>query len=263
MEAHQDPVRRQVRSYYRTVSRYIEAELLGRDDRKFWAERARGSGGAPVLELGCGTGRVTEVLAAQCEGVVGVDLSPEMLQRARRRVRPRPDVLLVLADMRSLRLAARFRLVVAANDPFTHLVEDADRLRALRTVTRHLESGTGRFVLDAHWLGPERFADAATGEGLRRERTVDTGGTGKDTLRIREHWRCDAETRRCTVRYEYHEPDGGVSRASFRGRLWSVEEVTEKLEGAGLRLRALHGDYDGRPFEPDDARHLIVEAESR
>lgn len=260
MNARDDSVRRQVRTYYRTVSRYIEKELLERDDRAFWIERVRRAGHPAVLELGCGTGRVTEALGQEAERVVGVDLSPEMLQKARRRLQSDGNVHLVLADMRTLRLARPFRLVVAANDPFTHLVEDADRRRALETVAHHLEPGAGRFVLDAHWLGEERLRRAATPEGLRRERTVDLPGS---ELRIREHWRCDVETRRCTVRYEYHEADGTMEGTSFRARLWSVDEVRLKLDRAGLRVRTLWGGFDGRPFEPAEASHLIVEAERR
>lgn len=253
-----DSLRRQVRSYYRTVSRYIEKELLGRDDRKFWEDIARRVGGAPVLELGCGTGRVTETLAEESGRVVAVDLSPEMLERARRRLGARSDVHLVLADMRTLRLARSFQLVVAANDPFTHLLEDPDRRRALDTVARHMDSDGGRFVLDAYWLSEEKLEEAASPAGFGRERTVDASG---EELRIREHWRCDAETRRCTVRYEYLEADGNRSRASFRGRLWSLEEMHRALDEAGLRVRSLWGDFECNAFEPEEASHLIVEAE--
>lgn len=253
-----DPLRRQVRSYYRTVSRYIERELSGRDDRRFWRDLARRTGGGPVLELGCGTGRVTGTLAGDARRVVGVDLSAEMLKRARDRLGDRPHVHLILADIRSLRLARSFRLVVAANDPFTHLLEDADRRRALETVARHLEPERGRFVLDAHWLGEENLEEAASAGGFRRERTVEGAGGG---LRIRERWRCDRETRRCTVRYEYLEADGSSSRASFRARLWSLPELRGRLDEAGLRVRSLWGGFDRAPFEREVASHLIVEAE--
>ncbi|MBE3132115.1 MAG: class I SAM-dependent methyltransferase, partial [Acidobacteria bacterium] len=59
---------------------------MGRADVPFWTRLARRAGG-PVLELGCGTGRVLMPVAATGVRLVGVDLSAPMLARARRRMR--------------------------------------------------------------------------------------------------------------------------------------------------------------------------------
>lgn len=287
--SHDARLREEVRSYYDTVSRYIEVELVRRDDQEFWERTVRRSERPHVLDLGCGTGRVTEILSRDAASVVGIDLSRKMLRRARERLKARPRAHLIVADMRSLRLARRFELVAAANDPFVHLVEDDDRDRALETVAAHLDPRSGRFVLDAFWLGEERLEKAARPGGYRRERTLDVDEAGQDQdhpLRIRELWRCDPESRRCRVRYEYiPEPDrdpGGdpertepragdpndeqkngdrrVDRATFHARLWSVPELESRLGRAGLRIDSLHGGFDGRAFDPRDASHLIVEA---
>lgn len=252
-----DTHRREVRDYYRTVSRYIDSELLGRSDEGFWRAVVAEGGRPVVLELGCGTGRVTRVLADASEAVVGVDLSPEMLGRARRRLEERANAHLVLADMRTLRLKRRFPLIAVANDPFTHLVEDRDRDRALETVARHLERGGGRLILDAFWLGEKLLRRAAREEGLRREREVRR--SGEADLRIREHWRCDRETRRCEVRYEYRTEGGPADRTSFRARLWSVSELRRRARRVDLEVRELWGGFDRRPFDPEDADHLIAE----
>lgn len=274
-------LREEVREYYDTVSRYIEVELGRRHDREFWRRVLEETVPSAVLDLGCGTGRITEVLAEGVGPVLGIDLSRKMLRRARRRLEDRSHVHFIVADMRSLRLGRTFPLVVAANDPFTHMVEDEDRDRALETVARHVDPAGGRFILDAFWLGEDRLREAARPGGFRRERRLDPGGGSgasipSGPLRIRETWRCELESRRCRVRFEYFSGDDGsgprrdrdrgeveespVDRASFDARLWSVEELEDRLRRAGLRLDALEGGFDRRPFVPDKARHLIVHA---
>src|SRR6185503_9649320 len=85
-----------------------------------------------VLEIGAGSGRATALLAAGgADLVVALDLSPDMLARARAALAGLANVRLLRADMRALPLRGAFDLVVAANDPFSHLTAAADRQRAL------------------------------------------------------------------------------------------------------------------------------------
>lgn len=249
-------IRARIRRYYRTVSRYIDREHLGAPGRRFWRRAARETVLPDVLELGCGTGRITRVLAGAGSRVVGLDVSPEMLERARARLADRAPVHLVRGDMRRLPVAGPFGLVVAAADPFAHLIEDADRARTLEEVARVLHP-RGRFLGEMHWLTPGLLARARRPDGYRRSRSLEPGD---DDLRVRETWRCERETRRCTARYEYLRHGRVVDRASFRARLWSLDELHERLGRAGLQPRSLWGSFRREPFDPAVSPRLIVEA---
>lgn len=244
----------EVRRYYRTVSRFIDRERLARPDRHFWRAVAGERRGGAGLDLGCGTGRVTRLLAAELAWAVGVDLSPEMLARARARggrgVAGR--VSLAAADMRSLALRRRFDLVTAANDPLAHLASGEDRDRALAAVAAHLAPG-GRFVLDAHWFPPKRLARAREAAGLVLEHP------GRDGLRVRETWHCDPDGS-CRAGYEYRREGELLARAAFRSRYWTEAEVEERFARAGLAVTALWGGWDRAPWRPERARRLLVEA---
>lgn len=240
----------EVRRYYRTVSRFIDRERLARPDRELWRRLAAEHAGGWGLDLGCGTGRVTLELAGSLAGVVGVDLSPEMIGRARRRLRG-ARAWLVVADMRSLTLARRFDLITAANDPFAHLSGDRERDRTLAVVAAHLAAG-GRFVLDAHWFRPDRLEQALSEPGL----VVEHRGRGLD---VRESWRCDREGG-CSARYEYRRAGELVGEAEFRSRHWSIEEVRSRFARAGLEITALWGDFSRSPWHPETSRHLVVAA---
>ena len=249
-----------VTGYYHRVQPYLDQELADRGDGGFWAWVARESGGGRVLELGAGTGRATAFLARAARQVVAFDLSPELVAIARRRLAGEPGVRLFVADMRRVRLAAHFDLVVAVDDPFSHLTSDRDRDQALARIAEHLAPG-GRFVLDAAWLPPEQRRVAARSSGLTIESTHrPERRSGGAELQVRESWRCDASTRRCRVRFAYRMDGKEVLEAAFDARLWSLDELECRLKRAGLELVATWGDYDGRPWDRKTSPRLIAMA---
>src|SRR5581483_280221 len=158
-----------VRRYYETVAHFMDAELLDRGDEELWRRIGGEHAGGSILEIGCGSGRVTELLASAGATVVGIDLSPELLRLARERLARRGNVRLLIEDMRALALRCRFDAIVAPDDPFSHLTSDEDRDRALACVAAHLTPG-GVFVLDALWF------PAGARHGHVRTRDVELDG---------------------------------------------------------------------------------------
>src|SRR5690606_36322935 len=122
-----------------------------RDDVPFYL-RLADDVGSPVLELGAGTGRVTEALARAGHAVVAVDSSAPMLERAASRL-TRAGVMdrveLVHEDMRFISRQERFPLVVAPFNALMHLYTLADQDAALQRVAAHLEPG-GVFAFDLY-----------------------------------------------------------------------------------------------------------------
>lgn len=247
-------LREELRDYYRPILPYFEPSLVDRGDLDLWRELAEEHRGGAVLELGAGTGRVTRVLAGPAATTVALDLNLEMLRRAGAEL-ARRGAHRVVADMRSFELATRFDLIVAPNDPFSHLREAADRDRALRQAARHLGPG-GRLVLDTLWLPGEELEEAAGPDGRLVERTASTE---RGPLRIRARWRCDVPRRLCDVDYVYLEDGEVVARSVFRGRYWTREEIERRFRRAGLEVRRLWGGYDRSPWRPG-ASCLVVDA---
>ena len=103
-------------------------------DLEFYARLARDTGG-PILELGCGTGRLTRPLAAIGYDVLGVDLDPDMLGWSA------PGVELVQADMRSFDLSRDFPLVIVPYNTLQLLTTAADQQACFAAVRRHLRPG--------------------------------------------------------------------------------------------------------------------------
>jgi SAM-dependent methyltransferase len=138
-----------------------------RQDVAFFVEAAQASGG-PVLEVGCGTGRVLIPTARAGLAAYGLDLSPYMLDVCERRlaqesIEVQKRVQLDQADMRDFDLGQTFNLITIPFRPFQHLIEVEDQIACLRCIRRHL-ADDGRFILDLFNPSLPIMAREVTGE---------------------------------------------------------------------------------------------------
>lgn len=251
-----DGLREELEAYYRPLLPLWDTTLAGRGDLGLWRWAAEAWAGRPALELGAGSGRITEVLAEGPTPLVALDLNRDALRRARRRLAGRrPAAHFVLADMRRFRLGARFSLVACANDPFSHLRTDAGRSSALRRIADHL-AGDGALILDALWFPEARRRRAAGPGGLTLERTVAADAAPETT--VRHTWRCDPGSARCTGRFECRRGGEVVARSVFVGRHWTRGELERRLPAAGLRIEDVWGDYGRGPWTPQSEQLVVL-----
>jgi len=226
------------------------ARTLGRRDVPFWRRVALQAKGR-VLELGCGTGRVTLPLAKAGVPVVGVDRSEPMLVRLRTRVSrsrfgaaARPD--LVRADIRELPFKARsFAMALAPYGILQSLLSDNDLRATLDSVSRILEPG-GVFGID---LVP----DVPNWREYRNKVQLRGRAAGGAQLTLIESVRQDLRRHRTTFEQCYVERKGRHvrnHRFELTFRTLSVRQMTSRLERAGFRIDAILGDYRGRPWDP-------------
>ena len=101
-----------------------------------------------VLDLGCGTGTLTEMLADCGYDMIGVDSSEEMLQQAiEKRDESGHEILYLLQDMREFELYGTVRAIVSICDSINYLLEDEDVLETFRLVNNYLDPD-GIFIFD-------------------------------------------------------------------------------------------------------------------
>jgi SAM-dependent methyltransferase len=112
-------------------------------ERTFFLEYARQLRG-PVLETGCGTGRLTIPLAESGVDITGIDIVPAMIEQAKKKTGHLP-IRWVIADIRSFDLGMRFGLIFETGSVFHHLLTRADQEAYLARVHEHLEEN-GRFI---------------------------------------------------------------------------------------------------------------------
>ena len=222
------------------------------DDIPFYVEEAQSSGG-PVLELGCGTGRVAVPIAQTGIDVVGVDSSPAMLEVARLKVdaaRLTDRLRLVEADMRDFSLDERFNLAIIPFRGFLSLLSVEDQMLALDNIRGHLAPG-GKlafniFVPDLQMLVQE-------GDVAYHFRDVVDANTGK-RLVVWHQSAYDNHNQIIDARVIFDEldPDGVVDRRlfkDFRLRYSHRWEIQHLLTACGYEVEDLFGDFDRSPFD--------------
>ncbi len=234
---------------YATFYDWENRRTLGRHDVRFWQGLAERESG-PVLELGCGTGRVSLPVARTGARVVGVDRSAPMLAQARRRVRRArwaPCVDLVRADIRALPFGdqTKFGLVMAPYGVLQSLVRERDLAATLDSVAR-VTAPRGLFGID---LVPDvpRWNEYSNRVTLREK-------TGRgSTITLTESVRQD-RTRRLTIFDQRFVERRGSGRPIVRHfvltfRTLSVQQVARRVEKRGFDVEAVLGDYDGQPWD--------------
>lgn len=246
---------------YSRLARYYDLEnVTFTDDIDLWLALAD-EAGDPVLELGCGTGRVLLNLARRGHAVTGLDNSPAMLARLRARLEfasqrhlGTPPAI-VEASMQAFALGQRFRLAIMPFNTFMHLLTLEAQLAVLERVRQHLEPG-GLFALDVPNPGE---AYAAQEQGLTLERTF---ADGDHTVQQFSAVTLDraAQLARITWLYDSTAPSGAVERTivPLTLRYTFPGEMRLLLERSGLALAQLYGDYDRSPLADGAPRMIVV-----
>ena len=168
------------------------AQTVGRRDVPFWTDLARRAQG-PVLELGCGTGRVSLPVAKAVERFVGIDRSAPMLTRLRtrlRRARLGARAAAVRGDIRKLPFRKRFRfsMVMAPYGMLQSLLVDRDLRATLMSVAAVIRRGgvpRARPATVAGVRAPDYTSWSSTGRGPTDACGNRTSGPRPEAHRIR------------------------------------------------------------------------------
>jgi SAM-dependent methyltransferase len=219
----------------------------------FYREEARRTGG-PILELACGTGRLTLPLARDGHEVVGLDASPEMLTAARRKARSQETAVTFLhGDMRSFELGRRFALVVISCNSLAHLTEAEDIRSCLVAIRRHLPSG-GCLAFDV--VRPDlRLLSRPEGE-VRR---LDLGPNPSSSIEAEEVASYDPLTQVRTAHWRVRRAGHPVQRmAPLVLRQFFPQELSLLLQVAGFELTARYGDFARNPLTADSLNQICL-----
>lgn len=203
----------------------------------------------PVLDLGCGTGKLTRLMAARGYDMTGVDSSAEMLMMAAEQ-QGREQVLYLMQEMQALDLDGCVRAVYSACDCINYVLEPEMLLETFDRVSRYLEPG-GIFLFDSNtdykyreMLGENTFAESRPEGSFIWENYYD------EEERINEY--------DLTL---FIPEEGGLYRRyteTHFQRNYALEQIEDLLKQAGLNCIGIYDDYTRNPLRFDSERATFV-----
>lgn len=213
--------------------------------------------GGPVLELGAGTGRITEALARASHHVVAVELSTSMQQRAHERFAHTTlteQVSLVTGDMRSLNLGDQFPLIIAPFNTLMHAYTLDEQDATLQSVRNHLAPG-GVFAFDVY---QPKLGQMGV---MRLEPEWNDVRPDLDVFLLQEH---DAERQLLTSRYFIDDSAGGTltrRKTVLTQRYYHRFELERLLRAHGFSYQ-IFGSFQKDGLH-EHSMHFVVVARVR
>jgi SAM-dependent methyltransferase len=242
------------------------------EDIPYWTSLVSERKATSVLDLACGTGRITFPLAAALAEstpdarVVGLDNSPAFLEAARKKLGDQPiavqrAIQFVEGNMAKFCLEETFDVILIGFNSFMYIYEQADQISCLESVRQHL-GPDGCFAFDILTPALDYLAEAQRTPALRLELELSAPEQGvKQLLRFStERYDATSQLSHSNYLYEIFFEDGRHDR--FTDQLdWQMifpREMGLLACLAGLKTVAKYGDYGRAPFNARSRQMLWV-----
>ena len=224
-------------------------------DIPFYVERAKRAGG-PVLEIACGTGRVTLPIAREGIEVVGLDVAPAMLARLRgKAAREGLRISLIEADCRDFALGREFPLIICPFSAMQHLYDHPSLESFLERIQTHLEAD-GLFLFDVFNPNVEILS---SGGGARARIFTYTDPESGAAVFVEET--TDYDDAAQVLHITWYSTGGGtdeIREETIHLRCFYPQELDMILRYNRFEILEKLGKFSGEPFEAGLGRQIVV-----
>ena len=225
----------------------------------FWMDLIE-SYGAPVLELGCGTGKITIPIAEAGFEILGVDNSKSMLEHAREKTRDLEiPIRFAQSDMVDFSLDRKFKTILLPSNNLAHLMDFNQAVSCFARVREHL-ADEGIFVIDAFVPSLSILTKSPEEEEIL-SKYEDPDGNGEVVVTAKAVYEADTQIRRVTT--VQIMPDGSSTEGHLNMRMYFPQELEALLDFAGFEVLEKYGSYEKDPFSSKSIKQLIVARKSK
>lgn len=224
------------------------------NDLEFYQQWMPTNKDARILELCCGTGRLTIPIAKRGYTICGVDYTSSMLEQAKAKATKEGlDISFIEADIREMNLNDTFDMIFIPFNSIHHLYTNDDFFKAFQVVKNHLKEG-GKFLFDCFNPNLQYIVESEKKEQKVAEYTTSDGRE----IVIQQRMRYEKNTQ--INRIEWHYFINGVfdSIQNLDMRLFFPKELDAYIEQSGFTILHKFGDFDGNNFTSESEKQIFV-----
>lgn len=209
---------------------------------------------ARILELCCGTGRLTIPISKAGYNITGVDFTPSMLEKAQNNASALGlDISFIEADIRTLDLTEKYDLIFIPFNSIHHLYKNEDVLKAFKVVKKHLQED-GLFLLDCFNPNIQFIVE---GEKELKKISEYTTKDGRQIM-IKEIMKYESTTQVNRIAWHYYINGAFDSIQNLDMRLFFPQELDSYLERSGFTIAHKFGDFEEGPFTDSSEKQIFV-----
>nr|WP_240961702.1 class I SAM-dependent methyltransferase [Nonlabens sp. Ci31] len=209
---------------------------------------------ARILELCCGTGRLTLPIAKDGYDISGVDYTSTMLDQARAKASEEGlEVEFIEADIRNLELNKKYDLIFIPFNSIHHLYTNEDLFKAFKVVKNHLKED-GLFLLDCYNPNIQFIVE---GEKEQKEIAAYTTNDGRE-IWIKQVMRYENKTQINRIEWHYYINGEFDSIQNLDMRLFFPQELDAYLEWNGFNVIHKFGDFKEEAFNDESEKQIFV-----
>ncbi|MCP4129895.1 MAG: class I SAM-dependent methyltransferase [bacterium] len=212
--------------------------------------------GEPVLELGCGTGRITIPIAEAGYDITGLELLSPMVDHAKKKAADKGlSIEFIRADCRDFNLERKFNCVIFPFNALQHLSDDESLEAALANVKKHL-APEGLFVIDVMNPDPD-LPEMTHDRRFPITEYIDPYGKGRVIVNMSSLY--DSENELENIKW-YYKIKGQKEEVvvDYSLRVFYPERLNSILEQNGFGIIAKYGQFDESHFIPTDTKQIVV-----
>ena len=223
-------------------------------------DEGRGAVGHQVLELACGTGRLTLPIAQSGVKIVGLDLSASMLEQARTKAKGAGVAIeFVEGDCRTFDLERKFALIFMAFNSMQHLHDHASLAALFANVSKHLAEG-GRFIFDV--FNPKLDLLVRKPDDRRLEREYEDPD-GHGTIAFESNVIYDDATQVSHIKCYFVRREAEGERIDVRSedldlRCFFPQELDLLVRSQGFEIVQKFGNFERKPFASGDLKQVVA-----
>lgn len=209
---------------------------------------------ARILELCCGTGRLTLPIAKDGHNISGIDNTSSMLEQAKVKASQAGlEIKFIEADIRTLDLPEKYDLIFIPFNSIHHLYQNEDLFKAFNVVKRHLKIG-GMFLLDCYNPNIKYIVE---NEKVLKEIAEYTTNDGRKVL-IKQIMRYENKTQINRIEWHYFINDKFDSIQNLDMRMFFPQELDSYLKWTGFNIIHKFGSFEEEAFNDNSEKQIFV-----